>query len=119
MKDSTGFDVEILADKTIEMLSVSPGQVIWIWANNYSMDFIEALAYRIRARGAFWLLRLTTEPLLRRIGLDVPEQYLSLIPDHEVRWLMWLRSSKSVTTHPPSRTFPRRAGAPWGRSGLR
>jgi hypothetical protein len=53
MESSKEFDVEILADKTIEMLSVSPSQVIWIWANVYSMDSVEALAYRIRARGTF------------------------------------------------------------------
>lgn len=81
------FDVELLADKTIEMLGVTPGQVIWIWANVYSMDFIEALAFRIRARGAFWLLRLNSEPLLRRIGQDVPQEYLGLVPEHELRWL--------------------------------
>ena len=50
----SGFDVETLADKTIDSLSVQPGQVIWIWARTHSLDLIEALAYRIRARGAFW-----------------------------------------------------------------
>ena len=87
MQDSAGFDVEVLADKTIEVLSVLPGQVIWIWANIYSISLIEALAYRIRARGAFWLLRLNSETLLRRIGLDLPEEYLPHVPEHELRWL--------------------------------
>ena len=82
-----GFDIETLADKAVEMLSISPGQVVWIWASTYSLDLIEALAYRIRARGGFWMLRLTIEPLLRRIGQNVPEQYLALIPEHELRWL--------------------------------
>jgi aminopeptidase len=112
------FDLELLADKTIEKLAVSPGQVIWIWANVYSVDFIEALAFRIRARGAFWLLRLTTEPLLRRIGLDVPERYLSLIPDHEVRWLDDIDAIIEIRDHPstiPDVPLPRRRamGTEW------
>lgn len=104
------FDVEVLADKTIEKLGMSAGQVIWIWANVYSMDFIEALAYRIRARGAFWVLRLTTEPLLRRIGLDVPEEYLSLT-EHEVRWLDDVDTIVEVRDHTgtiPDVPLPRR-----------
>lgn len=112
------FDIELLADKTIEKLAVSPGQVIWIWANVYSMDLIEALAFRIRARGAFWLLRLTTEPLLRRIGLGVPEQYLSLIPDHEIRWLDDMDAIIEIRDHSstiPDVPLPRRRamGAEW------
>jgi len=81
------FDVEVLAEKTIDMLSVSPGQVIEIWANKVSMDLVEALAFRIRARGAFWFLRLSSEPLLQRIGMEVPQEYLGLVPQHEIRWL--------------------------------
>ena len=112
------FDVEVLADKTIEKVGVSAGQVIWIWANVYSLDLIEALAFRIRARGAFWLLRLTTEPLLHRIGLDVPEQYLSLIPEHEIRWLEDMDAIIELRDHPstiPDVPLPRRRlmGAEW------
>jgi hypothetical protein len=33
MNDERPFDVELLVDKTVEMLGVMPGQVIWIWAN--------------------------------------------------------------------------------------
>ena len=118
MNNPSEFDVEILADKTIEMLALAPGQVIWIWANVYSIALIEALAFRIRARGAFWLLRLTTEPLLRRIGLDVPEQYLPLIPDHEVRWLDDMNAIIEIRDHPsniPDVPLPRRRamGAEW------
>jgi len=46
------FDVETPADKTIDMPTVSAGQAIWIWASTYSLDLIEALAFRIRQRGA-------------------------------------------------------------------
>jgi aminopeptidase len=81
------FDVESLAEQTMQMLSVSPGQVIWIWTSTHSLDLLEGLAYRIRARGAFWTVRLTMEPLLRRIGQGVPEPYLGLVPEHELRWL--------------------------------
>jgi len=81
------FDAEILADRTIEVLAVAAGQVMWIWAGTHSLDLIQALAFRIRERGAFWALRLTIEPLLRRIGQEVPASYLALIPEHELRWL--------------------------------
>jgi aminopeptidase len=87
MKNNVGFDVEVLADKTVEMLGVASGQVFWIWANTISMDLIEALAFRIRARGAFWTLRISSEPLMRRIGQNVPQEYLGLVPQHELRWL--------------------------------
>src|SRR4030065_2673816 len=80
-------DAEILAEKTIAELDITPGQVIWIWASTHSLDFIEALAFRIRARGAFWSLRLIMEPLLQRIGKQVPFEYLGLVPEHELRWL--------------------------------
>ena len=106
-----GFDVEILADKTVEMLSVSPGQVIWIWASTHSLDFVEALAYRIRVRGAFWMLRLTIEPLLRRIGQNAPEEYLALIPEHEMRWLADISAIVEVHDHSghiPDVPLPRR-----------
>ncbi len=84
---SDAFNVESLAEQTVQMLSVAPGQVIWIWTSTHSLDLLEALAYRIRARGAFWTVRLTMEPLLRRIGEGVTEPYLGLLPEHELRWL--------------------------------
>lgn len=93
------FDVETLADKAIDTLSVAAGQVIWIWASTHSLDLIEALAFRIRERGAFWTLRLTMESLLCRIGQDVPESYLALIPEHELRWLDDVDAILSVRDH--------------------
>jgi leucyl aminopeptidase (aminopeptidase T) len=93
------FDIEILADKTVEMLSVSPGQVIWIWASTYSLDFIEALAYRIRMRGAYWTVRLISERLLHRIGQNVPEEFLPLTPEHELRWLADINAIVEVRDH--------------------
>ncbi len=84
---TSDFDLEILADKAVDMLSVSPSQVIWIWTSTHSLDLLEALAFRIRERGAFWSVRLSMEGLLRRVGQGVPEAYLGLIPQHELRWL--------------------------------
>jgi hypothetical protein len=52
-------DAEILAEKTIEALAISPRQVVWIWASTHSLDFIQTLAFRIRRRAVFWRL----EPL--------------------------------------------------------
>jgi leucyl aminopeptidase (aminopeptidase T) len=99
MKNKAKFDVEVLADKTVEMLAVAPGQVIWIWANVVSLDFIEALAFRIRARGAFWGLRLNSESLLRRIGQDVPQEFLGLVSQHELRWLDDLDAIVEIRDH--------------------
>jgi aminopeptidase len=99
MKNKSGFDVETLADRTLEMLSVSAGQVIWIWANTCSLEFIEALALHIRRRGAFWFLRLTSDTLLKRIGLEIPEAFLSLIPMHELRWLDDIDATIEVRDH--------------------
>jgi len=93
------FDIETLADKTIDMLSVSAGQVIWIWASTYSLDLIEALAFRIRQRGAFWTVRLIMESLLQRIGQEAPEAYLPLIPEHEIRWLADVTAIVEVRDH--------------------
>jgi aminopeptidase len=93
------FDVELVADKTIEMLSVSKGQVIWIWASTVSLKLIEALAFRIRARGAFWTLRLTSEELLQRIGLNAPEENLAQTPQHELRWLADVSAIIEVRDH--------------------
>ena len=93
------FDIELLADKTIDMLAVTKGQVIWIWASTYSLKFIDALAYRIRAREAFWTLRLTSEELLHRIGLNAPEESLPLIPEHEIHWLADISAIIEVRDH--------------------
>ncbi len=93
------FDIETLAAKAVDTLAVSARQVIAIWASTHSLDLIEALAFRIRQRGAFWTLRLTTESLLRRIGQDVPETYLDLIPEHELRWLADVQAIISVRDH--------------------
>ncbi|OGO31012.1 MAG: hypothetical protein A2136_02735 [Chloroflexi bacterium RBG_16_54_11] len=92
-------DIEKLAEKTIEALAVTQGQVISIWASTHSLDFIEALGYRIRARGAFWNVRLIIEPLLRRIGKDVAQEYLALVPAHELRWLMDITAIIEVRDH--------------------
>jgi leucyl aminopeptidase (aminopeptidase T) len=81
------FDIEYLAEQAVDLLSVEAGQVIWIWASTHSLDLITALAFHIRSHGAFWTLRLISEQLLQRIGLDLPEQYMSLIPQHELRWM--------------------------------
>jgi aminopeptidase len=112
------FDIELLAEKTIHMLSVSKGQVIWIWANTYSLEFIEALAYRIRARGAFWTLRLTSEALLLKLGQNIPQESLSLIPEHEIRWMADISAIIEVRDHgghlPDVSLLRRRAlGAEW------
>lgn len=93
------FDTEVLAEKTTDMLAVSKGQVIWIWASTYSLEFIDALAYRIRAKGAFWVLRLISEKLLRRIGLNAPEELLPTIPNHELRWLKDINAIVEVRDH--------------------
>jgi leucyl aminopeptidase (aminopeptidase T) len=93
------FDVETLADKTLETLAPAAGQVIWIWASTHSLDLIEALAFRIRARGGFWTLRLTMESLLRRIAQEVAEPYLGLIPEHELRWLDDIDAIIAVRDH--------------------
>jgi leucyl aminopeptidase (aminopeptidase T) len=92
-------DVETLAVKTIENLSVSQGQVISIWASTHSLDFVAALAYHIRMRGAFWTMRLILEPLLRRIGMELPQEYLGLIPEHELRWLKDINAIVEVRDH--------------------
>ena len=94
-----GFDVEMLADKTAELLMPLPGQVFWIWASVHSLDLIQALAYRIRAQGAFWSLRLIMEPLLRKIGLGVPERFLALVPEHELRWLADISAIVEIHDH--------------------
>lgn len=90
---------ESLAAKTIERLSPEPGQVITIWASTHSLDLIEALAFGIRARGAFWTLRLVMEPLLSRLGLHAPEPYLGLVPAHELRWLSDVDAIVSIRDH--------------------
>jgi aminopeptidase len=98
-KAGTVFDLETLADKTIDLLSVQPGQVIWIWTSTLSLDLVGALAYRIRQRGAFWTLRLIMESLLHRIGRDVAEPYLALVPEHELRWLDDIDAIVEVRDH--------------------
>jgi aminopeptidase len=87
MDDETDFDVEILADKVIQLLRVQEKQVFWIWASTHSLDLVEALGYRIRSRGAFWSLKLVFESLLQQIGKSAPQEYLGIIPEHELRWL--------------------------------
>jgi aminopeptidase len=93
-------DIETLAIKTIENLDVASGQVFSIWASTHSLDFIAALAYQIRNRGAFWTVRLIMEPLLKRIARELPEQYLSLVPEHELQWLKDLTAIIEVHDHP-------------------
>ncbi len=92
-------DIESLAEKAVETLAVAPGQVIWIWASSHSLDFIEALAYHIRARGAFWSIRLIIEPLLQRIGKEVSQEYLGLIPEHELHFLRDVNAIIEVRDH--------------------
>ncbi len=87
MIDPNEFDVEILADKVIELLGVQEKQVFWIWASTHSLDLIEALACRIRSRGAFWSLKLVFESLLQKIGQSAPQEYLGILSGHELRWL--------------------------------
>ncbi len=116
--NSVDFDVEALAEETAKMLEVASGQVIWIWASGYSINFIEALAFRIRARGAFWTLRFNSESLQRRIGMDVPQQNLASIPEHELRWLDDIDAIVEVRDHAgnlPGVSLERRRalGAEW------
>ena len=102
MPKSSKFDSDILAQKTLAMLNVQPGQVIQIWANKVSMDLIEALAFHIRQRGAFCCLRLSSEPLLQRIGREVPGEYLGLIPQHELGWLDDVDAIIELRDHGPN-----------------
>ncbi len=99
MNDPGEFDVEILAEKVIELLGVQEKQVFWIWASTHSLDLIEALGYRIRARGAFWSVKLIFETLLQKIGKSAPQEYLGLIPDHELRWLADITAIVEIRDH--------------------
>jgi aminopeptidase len=92
-------DIESLAVRTIERLGVTQGQVISIWASTHSVDFIASLAYHIKARGAFYTLRLVMEPLLHRIAADLSPAYLALIPEHELRWLQDIDAIVEVRDH--------------------
>jgi len=92
-------DVETLAFKTIENLSVAPGQVISIWASTHSLDFIAALAYHIRRHDAFWTVRLIMDLLLLGIGKEVSQEYLNLVPEHELRWLKDISAIIEVRDH--------------------
>lgn len=94
-----GFDVERLAELVVRDLQVGSGQMLGIWASTHSLDLIEALAYHIRERGAFWTLRLTIESLLERIGKDLPEVHLANVPQHELRWLGDLDAIIEVHDH--------------------
>ena len=82
---ASAFDVNLLAEKTADLLAVRPGQYVWIWANLVSLDFVEALAFRLRARGAFWSLRLSSLPLLHRLGTDAPAEVLGRVAEAELR----------------------------------
>ncbi len=93
-------DLESLAIKTIENLDVVPGQVFSIWASTLSLDLIGALAYHLRARGAFWTVRLMIPPLLKRVAAELPEEYLDLVPNHELRWLQDITAIIEVHDHP-------------------
>jgi leucyl aminopeptidase (aminopeptidase T) len=87
MQGKTEFDLETLALQAVELLLVKPGQVIWVWASTHSLELIAALAFHIRQRGAYWTLRLVNEQLLVRVGQELKEEYLSLVPEHELRWM--------------------------------
>ena len=95
------FDTDRLAQQTLALLDLQPGQVIQIWASKASLALVEALAFHIRQAGAFWCLRLTSEPLLRRIGREVSAEYLGLIPEHELRWLDDIDAIIEVRDHGP------------------
>jgi aminopeptidase len=73
--------------------------VISIWASTHSLDFIAPLAYHIRARGAFWTVRLIMEPLLQRVANELPQEYLALIPEHELHWLQDTTAIIEVRDH--------------------
>jgi leucyl aminopeptidase (aminopeptidase T) len=93
------FDVERLAELVVRDLRISPGQVIGIWASTHSIKLIEALAYHIRACGASWTLRLIMEDLLQRIGQQLPEEHLALVPAHELGWLKDMDALIEVRDH--------------------
>jgi aminopeptidase len=93
------FDIEQLAALVVKDLDIRPRQVIAIWASTHSLELIEALACRIRARGAYWTLRLIMEGLLRRIGRELPEEHLEYIPQHELRWLEDLDAIIEIRDH--------------------
>jgi leucyl aminopeptidase (aminopeptidase T) len=92
-------DIDALAVRTIERLGVSQGQIISIWASTHSLDFIASLAFQIKARGAFYTLRLVMESLLQRLATDLSPAYLALVPGHELRWLQDIDAIIEVHDH--------------------
>jgi hypothetical protein len=81
------FDVEILAEKTVEKLRVGAEHAIWIWAIDHSMELIEALALKIQGEGAFWERKLNSKPLLRIPGFcDSQANGLVRQTDQEREW---------------------------------
>ncbi len=88
-----------LARATLDTLAVKPGDVVWIWASTHSLDLIEELALGIRKLGAHWTLRLAMESLLERQCREVPDEYLGLIPNHELRWLKDIDAVIEIQDH--------------------
>jgi len=91
-------DVDVLANRAVGRLSVAAGQVIWIWPAAIPGAGGGPRLSHPRA-GAFWTLRLIMEPLLRRVGQEVPEPYLGLVPGHELRWLADVDAIVEVRDH--------------------
>jgi len=88
-----------LARAALDTLDVKPGDVVWIWASTHSLDLIEELALGIRKLGAHWTLRLAMESLLERQCREVPDEYLGLIPHHELRWLKDIDAVIEIQDH--------------------
>ena len=93
-----GADFEAIAQRMVnQCAAVQEGNMVWIHGTVDRMELLENIAVDVRKRGAFPLLSVTTDDLVRRTYDDVPAKYDSQTPELDLKLARMVDAAIIVT----------------------
>ena len=91
-------DFDATAERLVnECAAIQEGDIVWIHGNTNNMKLLESVAVHVRKRGAFPLLSMTTDDLMRRMYEDVPAKYDTQEPELALKLAGMIDATISVS----------------------
>ncbi len=85
-KEGTGIDYEALAEKLVtQCASIHEGDLVGISGGVRDVKLLENIAVHVRKSGAFPLVVLVSDRMIRRMFVDVPAKYDSQAPEFDLK----------------------------------
>ena len=91
-------DFDAIAERLVnQCAAIHEGDLVWISGSTTNQELLEDIAIRVRRRGAFPLLSITTDVLERRLFDEVPARYDTQKPELALKLAQLIDAVITVT----------------------